>query len=97
MTLLEFKNYNKLLCPTNHLPQHPRLNTKSYYSSPHSYKLIHPFPLLDHIQINIISISHVTSGIKADYPQTSIMVPYIKAVDFKYIKDSIVAVKQESS
>ena len=63
------------------------------------HPLIHPCTSISSLQNSIVigslSVSHVTTGIRANNPRTSTMPPETRATDLKHIEDSMVVVSQD--
>jgi len=97
MTFLEVRNFTLPSSSVNYPSQPPWLNTKEYNPSlsPPSASLLPP--LLGPIQVGTISVSLVTSGIRADHPRkTTTMPPDTRSSEFKRMEESITVVRQDS-
>jgi hypothetical protein len=90
MTFLEVINSTLPSSSMNYPSQPPWLSTKEYNPS------LLP-PLLGPIQVGTISVSLVTSGIRADHPRkTTTMPPDTRSSEFKRMEESITVVRQDS-
>ena len=96
-TFLEVRNSTLPSSSVNYPSQPPWLSTKEYNPSlsPPSASLLPP--LLGFIQVGTISVSPVTSGIRADHPRTTTtMPPDTRSSEFKRMEESITVVRQDS-
>jgi len=97
MTFLEVRNSILPSSSGAHPSQPPRLNTEtpnaSLYPSPDRH---HSPPSLSPIQVGTLSVSPITSGIRADHPRTTTMPPDTRSSEFKRMEESITAVRQDS-
>jgi hypothetical protein len=79
----------------HHLSPQPWSSSKTQFGHPTTHHCTQTSLLQNHIIIGSISVTHVTTGIRANNPRISTMPPETRATDLKRIEDSIAAVFQD--
>ena len=97
MTLIESRDSNLPSSSVNLTTQRPWLNTDANLSSENHSNTARPLsPLTVPLQVGTISVSPITSGIRADLPRTTTMPPETRSAEFKRMEESITVVRQDS-
>lgn len=87
-----------LLLPLVEQPAQPWLNTDARFSlNNHLPTVQNLSPLTAPIQVGTLSVSPLTSGIRADIPRTITMPPETRTAEFKRMEETIIAARQDSS